>query len=55
MLNRTSYFLIFAIIAGILGFGEFLGDASAMGKIMFILFMSFSTISYLLGKKPPIM
>ncbi len=54
MLNRTSYFLILAVIAGILGFGEFLGAASSAAKITFILLTAFSTISYLLGKRPPI-
>ncbi len=54
MLSRTYFFLIFAVLAGILGFGEFLGEASSGAKIIFILLLAFSTISYLLGKRPPI-
>lgn len=54
MLSRTYYFLIFAVLAGVLGFGEFLGSASSAAKIVFILLLAFSTISYLLGKRPPV-
>lgn len=54
MLNRTSYFLILAILAGLLGTGGILGEASPMARIACVLFLAFFAISYLWERRPPL-
>jgi uncharacterized membrane protein YtjA (UPF0391 family) len=54
VLNRTSYFLILAVLTGILGAVDILGTASPMARIFCVLFLAFFAISYLLEKRPPV-
>jgi uncharacterized membrane protein YtjA (UPF0391 family) len=54
VLNRTSYFLILAVITGILGAGGILGAASPMARILCVLFLASFLISYLWERRPPV-
>jgi uncharacterized membrane protein YtjA (UPF0391 family) len=54
VLNRNSYFLIIAIVSGLLGAGGLAGKASPMAMIIFVIFLALYVISYLWEKRPPV-
>jgi uncharacterized membrane protein YtjA (UPF0391 family) len=54
VLNRTSYLLIMAVMAGLLGAGGILGTASPMARIFCVIFLAFFVISYLWERRPPV-
>jgi uncharacterized membrane protein YtjA (UPF0391 family) len=54
VLNRTSYFLILAVLTGLLGTGGILGTASPTARIFCVIFLAFFVISYLWERRPPV-
>ena len=57
MLRWTLIFLVIALIAALLGFGNLAGEASAIARVLFFLFLVLTLIgllfSLLTGRKPP--
>jgi uncharacterized membrane protein YtjA (UPF0391 family) len=57
MLRWTLIFLVIALIAALLGFGDLAGDASSIARILFFLFLVLTLIGLLFslvtGRKPP--
>lgn len=51
MLGYSIWFLIVAIVAGILGFGVIAGTAAWIAKILFIAFLIVFVISFFRGRK----
>ncbi len=49
MLRWTISFIIIALIAGVLGFGNIAGAASGIAKILFFVFLIFTAISFIKG------
>lgn len=58
MLRWTLIFLVIALIAALLGFGNLAGDASAIARILFFVFLVLTVIGFLMGLmsggKPPL-
>ncbi len=54
MLQNTIIFLVLAIVAGALGFGVLAGTAALIAKICLVIFVVMVVISFLTGKKPPV-
>lgn len=54
MLGWAVTFLIIALIAGVLGFGEIAGAAVGIAKILFLEFLMLFVIFLLLGRRPPV-
>ena len=53
MLGWALLFLIFALIAGGLGFFALEGMAMWIAKVVFVLFLIFTVISFVLGRRAP--
>lgn len=51
MLRYALIFLVVAIIAAVLGFGEIAGTSAWIAKILFIVFLILAIISFLTGRK----
>ena len=49
MLSWAIFFLIIAIIAGVLGFGGLAGTAVGIEKILVVLFLTLFVVSWVLG------
>jgi uncharacterized membrane protein YtjA (UPF0391 family) len=58
MLRWTLIFLVVALIAALLGFGNLAGDASEIARILFFVFLVLTLVgllySLLTGRKPPL-
>jgi uncharacterized membrane protein YtjA (UPF0391 family) len=58
MLRWTLIFLVVALIAALLGFGNLAGDASEIARILFFIFLVLTLVgllfSLLTGRKPPL-
>jgi uncharacterized membrane protein YtjA (UPF0391 family) len=58
MLRWTLIFLVVALIAALLGFGNLAGDASEIARILFFVFLVLILVgllySLLTGRKPPL-
>jgi len=58
MLRWTLIFLVVALIAALLGFGNLAGDASEIARILFFVFLVLTVIGLLFnlmtGRKPPL-
>jgi uncharacterized membrane protein YtjA (UPF0391 family) len=58
MLRWTLVFLVVALIAAMLGYGNLAGDASAIARILFFVFLVLTVIgllfSLMTGGKPPL-
>jgi uncharacterized membrane protein YtjA (UPF0391 family) len=58
MLRWTLIFLVIALIAALLGFGNLAGDASEIARILFFVFIVLTLVgllfSLLTGRKPPL-
>jgi len=58
MLRWTLIFLVVALIAAVLGFGDLAGDASAIARILFFIFLVLTLAGLLFGlltgRKPPL-
>jgi len=50
MLRWAIGFLIVALIAGALGFGEIAGTASGIAKILFVVFLILFVVSLIFGR-----
>ncbi|MEN2413268.1 DUF1328 domain-containing protein [Flavobacterium mesophilum] len=50
MTHWTITFIILALIAGILGFGEIGNDGSFIGKAFFVIFIILTYITVIIGK-----
>ncbi len=50
MLHYAIVFLVVAIIAAVLGFGNLAGDAAWIAKICFVVFLIFAVLSFLKKK-----
>ena len=54
MLNWAISFLVIAIIAAFLGFGNIAGTSMEFAKILFFIFLVLAVVSFLFGwKRPP--
>ena len=51
MLHWSLMFLVFALIAAILGFGGLAGTAIGIAKILFFVFLVLWLVSFLLGRR----
>jgi uncharacterized membrane protein YtjA (UPF0391 family) len=58
MLRWTLIFLVIALVAALLGFGNLAGDASEIARILFFIFLVFTLIGLVFnlisGGKPPL-
>jgi len=58
MLRWTLIFLVVALVAALLGFGNVAGDASEIARILFFIFLVLTLVgllfSLLTGRKPPL-
>jgi uncharacterized membrane protein YtjA (UPF0391 family) len=58
MLRWTLIFLVVALVAALLGFGNLAGDASEIARILFFIFLVLTLVgllfSLLNGGKPPL-
>lgn len=54
MLSWALTFLVFALIAGLLGFTTIAGAAIGIAKILFFLFLILFVVFLLLGRRPPL-
>jgi uncharacterized membrane protein YtjA (UPF0391 family) len=58
MLRWTLIFLVVALVAALLGFGNLAGDASEIARILFFIFLVLTLVgllfSLLSGGKPPL-
>jgi uncharacterized membrane protein YtjA (UPF0391 family) len=58
MLRWTLIFLVVALVAALLGFGNLAGDASEIARILFFIFLVLTLVgllfSLLTGRKPPL-
>ncbi len=54
MLSWAIAFLIFALIAGVLGFGTLAGTAASIAKILFVVFLVVFVVSLIVGRKRPV-
>lgn len=52
MLRWSITFLIIALIAAVLGFGEIAGAATGIAKILFVVFLIIFIITIVLGRRP---
>lgn len=50
MLNWAFAFLIFALVAGVFGFGGIAAEATGIAKILFFLFIVLFLISFVTGR-----
>jgi uncharacterized membrane protein YtjA (UPF0391 family) len=53
MLRYAIIFLVVAIIAAVFGFGGIAGEAAWIGKILLVVFLILTVISFVLGRKGP--
>lgn len=53
MLFWSISFLIIALIAGILGFGEIAGTAVGIAKVLFFVFLILFVVSLIFGRRRP--
>jgi uncharacterized membrane protein YtjA (UPF0391 family) len=53
MLNWAVTFLIIALIAAVLGFGNLAGTATEIAKILFFVFIVLFILSFFLGRRGP--
>lgn len=51
MLKWSFMFLVFALIAGLLGFTSIAGASIGIAKVLFILFLIICIVTFLLGRK----
>ena len=51
MLSYAVTFLLFALLAGVLGFGVIAGTAASIAKVLFVIFLVLFIASLLRGKK----
>ena len=51
MLHYSVVFFVVAIIAGIFGFGGISSGATEIAKILFFVFLTFTIVSFLFGKR----
>ena len=54
MLHYALIFLVVALVAGVLGFGVVAGTAAYIAKILFIVFLVLFLISFISGRRGPI-
>jgi uncharacterized membrane protein YtjA (UPF0391 family) len=54
MLRWALVFLVVAIIAAVLGFGNIAGDAAYIAKILFFLFLVIFVVMLILGRRPAV-
>ncbi len=58
MLRWTLIFLVIALVAALLGFGNLAGEASDIARILFFIFLVLTLvgilISLLTGRQPPV-
>jgi uncharacterized membrane protein YtjA (UPF0391 family) len=54
MLRWALVFLVVAIIAAVLGFGNIAGDAAYIAKILFFLFLIIFVVMLILGRRPAV-
>ncbi len=50
MLRWALAFLIMALIAGVLGFGNLAGDFSVIGKVLLLVFLVLFVVSLVVGR-----
>lgn len=53
MLRAALLFLIFALVAGVLGFGALEGTAMNIAWILFVVFLIMALASFVLGGRGP--
>ncbi len=53
MLSWAVTFLVIALIAGVLGFGDIAGAAVGIAKILFVVFLVLFVIFLIMGRRPP--
>lgn len=51
MLHYSLVFLVFAIVAAVLGFGGIAGMAAGFAKILFFAFLVIWLVTFLLGRR----
>jgi uncharacterized membrane protein YtjA (UPF0391 family) len=51
MLNWAIGFIVIALIAAVLGFGGIAGDAAALAKICFFIFLILAVGSFIFGRR----
>jgi len=51
MLKWSFIFLVFALVAGLLGFTSIAGASIGIAKVLFILFLIICIVTFLLGRK----
>lgn len=51
MLNWAFSFLILALVAAIFGFGGIAADSAYIAKVLFIVFLVLSLVSFLTGRR----
>ncbi|MEJ2717393.1 MAG: DUF1328 domain-containing protein [Deltaproteobacteria bacterium] len=54
MLSWAVFFLVIAIIAGLLGFGGIAGAAIGIAKILFFIFLAVFVLLLIFGRRRPI-
>lgn len=52
MLRYALIFLIFALVAGLLGFGVLEGLAMTIAKVLFVIFIVLFIVSLITGRRP---
>ena len=52
MLSYAIFFLVIALIAGILGFGVIAGTAALFARVLFLVFLVLFVVSLLRGRRP---
>lgn len=53
MLRWALIFLIFALVAGVLGFWQLEGLAMWIAKVLFVVFLAIFLVALVFGKRPP--
>ena len=53
MLRYAIIFLIIALIAAALGFGNIAGTASEIARILFVVFLVCFVVTLIFGRRPP--
>ncbi len=54
MLRWSLTFLVFSLIAAVLGFGGIAGTSAWIAKVLFIVFVAMFLLTALLGRRPPL-
>jgi uncharacterized membrane protein YtjA (UPF0391 family) len=52
MLSWALFFLVIALIAGVLGFGVIAGTAASIAKLLFFVFLVLFVVALITGRSP---